>query len=285
MSSSKSIVSRNSRIAALFLVGALLMPTVGLAQTQTAGEASVHAVETAADGLFWISQGQLHFAGENTQSYALPEAAQDASDPSLAVAPDNRLYVAGEGFGVYQSEDGGQSWQKSGSGLPEGPVTAVAAHSTLAHIAYAYSPGDGMYRTEDSGKTWSRIDAGPQETVRVFAHTNLPGSMETGWLFAGTERGVARSMDCFCFWGDAGDLRGEVTALAYDAGAPENVYAVTGNELYHSADGGESWSPIAAPEAVSALAVSDSRLYAGTEQGLLVLNDGQWENIDEQTGK
>jgi hypothetical protein len=104
--------------------------------------------------------------------------------------------------------------------------------------------------------------------------------METGWLFAGTDRGVARSMDCFCLWSDAGDLRGKVTAIAYDAAAPENVYAAVRDKLYHSVDAGENWSSVEAPGRVVDLAVVDSQLVAATEIGLFALHDDQWERVD-----
>lgn len=274
------ILSGKSRLSG-FLLGALLSGITVTANAAT--EASVLAVERGADGSLWVvSPDRLQrLEGQDSKTFALPEEARDSTSLSLAVSADNALYLAGGAFGVYQSEDAGESWSKTISGLPSDSIKAVAAHATLDNIVYAYSTGHGMYRSADGGESWARIDAGPQEPVQAFLHSSMPGSMETGWLFAGTERGVARSMDCFCFWGDAGDLRGEVTALAYDAKSPMNVYASTGASLHHSADGGESWVSLSAPAAVIDLAVSDGQLYAGTEEGLFVLQGDQWEEAVE----
>lgn len=263
-------------VTAVFFVTAMLLATA-VFPVWAAEPRAFDAVETGASGSVWaLGQGQLHqISAGNTQAFALPRGG--AETQSLAVAVDGTLYL-GEKQGVYRSADGGESWQKVVKGLPGGTINAVAAHSSLENIVYAHSPGQGIYISKDRGESWTRIDAGPQEPVKTFLHSNLPGSMETGWLFAGTDRGVARSMDCFCFWGDAGDLRGEVTALAYDAGAPVNVYAVIENAVHHSNDGGETWSRLAeAPAVINDLAASGGQLVLATEGGLFAWQGDQWE--------
>lgn len=100
--------------------------------------------------------------------------------------------------------------------LPDLGVTAIAAHATQPDTLYAYHGKNGMFRSRDGGVEWVNVDSGPREPVQAFLHSDMPGSMESGWLFSGTTHGVARSMDCFCFWGDAGELRGIVSAIGYD---------------------------------------------------------------------
>jgi len=75
----------------------------------------------------------------------------------------------------------------------------MAAHATQPETLYAYHGKEGMFRSRDGGSKWVKVDNGPQESVQAFLHSDMPGSMESGWLFAGTTHGVARSMDCFCF--------------------------------------------------------------------------------------
>jgi len=141
-----------------------------------------------------------------------------------------------------------------------------------------------MFRSRDGGAEWAKVDAGPQEPVQAFLHSDMPGSMESGWLFAGTTRGVARSMDCFCFWGDAGDLRGTVSAISYDPAAPENVYAVVEGQLHHSTDGGETWASVKTPGTVTALTFSPAHGFVTAVEGgnLLALgDDGEWTPVYE----
>lgn len=261
---------------------AVLLLSMGAWAGKTTDPARILAVEAGINGSLWVmGEAQLHrISGNDRQTASLPEPARGMSALSLAVAVDGKIYIAGENLGIYSSTDDGKSWKKVSTETPGSDVNAVVAHSTLDDIVYAHSPGAGIFRSENAGESWERVDAGPQEPIRTFLHSNMEGSMETGWLFAGTTRGVARSMDCFCFWSDAGDLRGEVTALTYDAEAPMNVYGVVGDTLYHSADGGESWSRTAAPDDVNDLAVVGGELYAGTSDGVFIQTGTEWAKTD-----
>lgn len=109
------------------------------------------------------------------------------------------IYVSGVGFGVIRSDDGGMNWQTVNIGLPNLDVTALAIHSFRRDTVYAWLDGQGIYRTEDGGKEWVRVpDQGPpDQDVRALAHSTLPGSMNTGWLYASTPTGAYLSMDCF----------------------------------------------------------------------------------------
>lgn len=195
---------------------------------------------------------------------------------------DGRLYIAGSGSGVWTYGTEIQQWTNLSETLPTQNVTAIAAHSTQAETLYAYIPAVGILRSRDGGSEWIKADGGPPEAIRTFLHSNMPGSMESGWLFAGTSRGVARSMDCFCLWSDAGELQGAVSSLTYNPDSPMNVYAVIDGLPYHSADGGEFWSAMDFAKKVSAIAyASDTgRLIAGTTDGSLLYQaaSGEWHD-------
>lgn len=188
---------------------------------------------------------------------------------AFAVSTKNKdvFYVAAPGGGVMRSTDGGRSWSKQDKGLPKQGVSLLTTHSDQADTVYAYVPGDGIYRSQDRGLSWRKTDSGPQQTLRAFVHTDMPGSMETGWLFAASSDGVRRSMDCFCGWHKAGDLSGEMNAITYDPDEPMRVYAAGKAGLFVSEDGGESWTPLKPPAArVSVLlAIPGSSIYLASE--------------------
>jgi photosystem II stability/assembly factor-like uncharacterized protein len=202
----------------------------------------------------------------------------------MAKGADESLYLAGPGLGIWRYDEASKRWQSLNDTLPDLGVTAIAAHATQAKTLYAYLGESGMFRSRNGGAEWVKVDSGPREPVQAFLHSDMPGSMESGWLFAGTTRGVARSMDCFCFWGDAGELRGTVSAIDYDPSAPENVYAVIEGQLHHSSDGGETWAGLEIPQAVTALTFSAvERLVVGTESGELLSRNasGEWVPVYE----
>ncbi|MBC7185285.1 MAG: hypothetical protein H5U30_17155, partial [Marinobacter sp.] len=219
-----------------------------------------------------------------TTEIPLPPSDSGAQPRSMAKGADESLYLAGPSLGIWRYDEASERWQSLNDTLPDLGVTAIAAHATQAKTLYAYLGASGMFRSRNGGAEWVKVDSGPREPVKAFLHSDMPGSMESGWLFAGTTRGVARSMDCFCFWGDAGQLRGTVSAIDYDPSAPENVYAVIEGQLHHSSDGGETWAGLKIPQAVTALTFSPSEgLVVGTKNGELLSRNasGEWVPVYE----
>ena len=226
-------------------------------------------------------------SGRDWVPIALPAAVAHGRIASIAAAANRKdvLYVAGSAFGVLRSEDGGQSWVARNTGLPSRDVVTLTPHAEAPDTIYAYVSRKGIFRSEDAGAHWRLMDAGPRERISQLIHTNMPGSMQTGWFFAATPSGVDRSMDCFCGWRDAGGLGQRVSAVAYDPHEPKRVYAATADALFVSADGGEQWSRAASPgQAITALVVTPAGLlYAAVGEGELfesVDHGSTWRHVD-----
>ena len=283
----RAMVSRlNSAVSGLFLFAFVaVMPTLVQAQSVNEGQ-SVRALTTDSSGALLVLRQSGLFAldSQNTTEIPLPPSDSGAQPRSMAKGADGSLYLSGPGLGIWRYDEASKRWQSLNDTLPDLGVTAIAAHATQAKTLYAYLGASGMFRSRNGGAEWVKVDSGPREPVQAFLHSDMPGSMESGWLFAGTTRGVARSMDCFCFWGDAGELRGTVTAIDYDPSAPENVYAVIEGDLHHSSDGGETWAGLKIPEPVTALTFSlKEGLVVGTEDGDLLSQNasGEWVPVHE----
>lgn len=206
---------------------------------------------------------------------------------SMAIASkgNGAVYLSGPGIGVLRSEDGGRTWNSRGDGLPEGKLIALATHADQPDTVYAYVTDQGFFRSEDAGASWRLMDKGPREKIVQLVHSNMPGSMQTGWFFAATAKGVKRSMDCFCGWRDAGGLSGKVSAVSYDPSEPRRVYAATSDGLLFSASGGEQWTKLASPAAgiTTLVATPSGALYAAAGDGVLYRTPDQgktWERIN-----
>jgi len=126
---------------------------------------------------------------------------QTSALSGVVVNPDQptTLYVSGRGLGVVRSDDSGSNWRTVNTGLANQDVTALAVHSFRRETLFAWVNEDGVYRTEDGGASWEQMpDQGPpNKDVRGLVHSTLPGSMNTGWLYASTPTGAYLSMDCF----------------------------------------------------------------------------------------
>jgi photosystem II stability/assembly factor-like uncharacterized protein len=161
------------------------------------------AFNPSGGGLFKADSAGLFHLPADAQAWEAIQtsAARNAGLTGVAINPDDpaTLYVSGAGLGVLKSTDGGQSWSEINDGLVSEDVTTLAMHSFRYATLYVWLKDIGIFRTEDSGAHWARMpDQGPPDTaVRGLAHSTLPGSMNTGWLYASTPSGVYLSMDCF----------------------------------------------------------------------------------------
>lgn len=282
--------ARHARTAiTAVLVGGLAVTGLTRAADEGPPRARIVALayDTASDSLIKASPTALYRSqnhGRDWEALALPDS-RGGRITSVAISTNHRtLYIAGT-FGILRSSDGGHRWTSKRNGLPAGAVVAVSAHAVQPDTVYAYVARKGIYRSEDAGDHWRLMDNGPHEAILQFVHSNMPGSMQTGWLFAATAKGVRRSMDCFCGWRDAGGLSRSISAIAYDAGETRTVYAAAPGAVLVSTDGGEHWRDLPAPgNAISALlvtrtgvlyaAVSDGELYRSTDHGR------QWSLVD-----
>lgn len=280
------------RLATVALtVGLIAMP--GTAPAEPAhlirGEVVALAHDNAAGMLIAATTEAIYRRGDDDRDWtklALPPELPGGRIEAMAVAAQGKwIYVAAPG-GVLRSGDGGKSWTAAGDdGLPAGDIVALAAHADRADTVYVHVAGRGIFRSEDGGSRWQLMDEGPQVGIVRLIHSAMPGSMQTGWLFAATDQGVRRSMDCFCGWRPAGGLDSAVRAVAYDPAYPRRIYAATVEGLFSSPDGGEAWDRMSTPSPrVTALVATPAGiLYAADSGGALFRSTDHartWERVD-----
>jgi photosystem II stability/assembly factor-like uncharacterized protein len=277
--------------AATLLFGLLAICSIAAADPPESSRGKIVALafDEATTTLFKAYPNALYQsadAGRNWARVILPAAAIGKIAAVATAAHGNgSFYVAGPGMGVLRSEDRGRSWVAENRGLPSREIAALTAHADKPDTIYAYVARRGIFRSEDAGGHWRLMDAGPRDRILQFIHSNMPGSMQTGWFFAATAKGVDRSMDCFCGWRDAGGLARVVNAVAYDPRQPKQVYAATAEGIFVSKDGGEQWSRVNAPgRHVTALVVASSgEVYAAADQGVLFRSDDHgdtWQRVN-----
>lgn len=275
-------------LSAIALLAGLLAVHYAIARVTASAPSPVVALATDASNhvLLKATARALYRSNDDGRDWtriALPNTAGRIAALAISARKPGQLYVGGPGLGILRSDDDGRTWLALNKGLPNRDVEALAAHADQAGTVYAYLAGQGIFRSQDGGTDWRLMDRGPREPLLHLVHSNMPGSMQTGWLFAATATGVARSMDCFCGWRRAGQLTGKVSAVAYDPRQPQQIYAAQGKTLFLSKNGGEQWTPLNAPgAAVTALLVTPGGvLYAASNDVLFrSADEGKtWEQV------
>lgn len=277
------------RNAMSLLLGAVSLTGLGLASLGAiAAQPSLPDLtyDVAGQRLLKIEDNTLSQSvnkGRSWQVIALPAAVAQGGNLITAAVPaesDNMLYVAGSAIGVQRSEDNGESWQALNAGLPSQDVVAFAIHRNQPQTLYAVVADNGVYQSENAGQTWKKMDGGPTQAIRRLVHSDMEGSMQTGWLYAVSDDAVRLSMDCFCGWRLTGNLEaGKIYDVVYDLDDPRQVMASTEQGLFRSDDGGQVWQPVAGTEEgedrVALALTPEGSLYALDTEGNLMTSIDQ----------
>jgi len=242
----------------------------------------------AASGGVWKSQDggttfKPVFDREPVQS--IGAIALDPGNPKIVWVGTGESWTRNSvsiGDGIYKSTDGGETWTHMG--LPESErITRIAVDPKDSNTVYACVPGKlwsdsadrGLYKTADGGATWLLVLKGPNLSTGCSSLTLNPDNPEE--LFAG-------------MW----DFRRKGWTFRSGGDGPT---AYSGSGLFHSTDGGRSWTAMTAASSKGlpptpwgrvevVYAPSDAhRVYAFIENvrsALYVSNDGgaTWEERD-----
>ncbi|NDJ76495.1 MAG: hypothetical protein GYB65_09565 [Chloroflexi bacterium] len=80
---------------------------------------------------------------------------------AVSTTTPRRVLAGVDGYGVYVSDDGGQTWQAGIAGLEaNGSLHDLLVDPTNPQIVYASDHSSGVYRSTDGGITWIRINDG-----------------------------------------------------------------------------------------------------------------------------
>lgn len=172
---------------------------------------------------------------------------------SIAINPkDPRVLYAGTTGGVYRSDDGAASWKKINNGLiPDSELMAAMALGVNVIVIDPFDPDvvyagttKGLFRTNTRGEVWERIGlALPDPYVSsIVVHPT-----DRNWLCIGGPGGVWKSRDGGRTFHtiNNGLTTLNIRTLAMSPHNPEELFAGTnGSGLYHSTNGGSSWTPM-----------------------------------------
>lgn len=168
------------------------------------------------------------------------------------------LFCGTFGQGLWRSIDAGAQWERVGSGIAGGEVTAVAVsaaeRSGSSGVVWAGTEPSAIYRSEDQGGHWQECtDLKTLPSASTWSFPPRPWTHHVRWiepdsttanrLFVAIELGgVMRSEDGGRSWEDRKPhARCDPHTLRTHCLAPGRVYEAAGDGYAESSDGGERW--------------------------------------------
>ena len=190
-----------------------------------------------------------------------------SSGVNLITAPsDARVVYYVTDPGLSRSDNGGQSWQPAGDGLPMEYQTALvlslAVDPSDKNIVYAgtggfVGQGQCVYKSTDGGDTWSPANRGMLD-YRITALAVDPHQPQV--VYAGSDSGdLFKSSDGGATWSSLteklkviqnGEPR-EVRSIQIDPGTGFVYLEANNSEVLYSSDGGGKWRALGNPPSLN----------------------------------
>jgi photosystem II stability/assembly factor-like uncharacterized protein len=166
-----------------------------------------------------------------------------------------RVYVAAEHDGLYQTDDAGAHWSK----LFDGDIRAVAVDPIDEDVIYAGTEPIHLYRSEDRGQSWEELIAlqdfpeevrftwwGPQpphqgHVANIFIHPE-----DTNTIYLCLEHGgIVRSFDRGATWEDVskGISYPDMHVVRALPGSRTRYYTSSARAFFTSEDPAKGWIP------------------------------------------
>jgi len=141
--------------------------------------------------------------------------------------------------------DGGVSWQAWNFGLFDLGVLCIAVSGAYAQDKTVYIGTEtGIFVSENGGRAWQETNF-PPDFAPVLGLALSPKFVDDGIVLAGTESsGLWYSDNRGKSWQQVLDTDA-VNAIWFASDFPKttDVLAVSNQNVWHSSDGGQSWSP------------------------------------------
>ncbi|MBC7886121.1 MAG: hypothetical protein H7X99_11645 [Saprospiraceae bacterium] len=201
-----------------------------------------------------------------------------AFNPDQVYCPEDKKPETSASNIVFQSVDGGQTWQDASAGLPKDMyVHNIYASSGEVYLSYA----NGMYRS-------STMSAAPKWEKEIFLNESVSN------IFPGKSGPYAHSYESGLFQKLSGTgvwitvykvLKDKIvrTVLEIQDGI---VLVGCDNGIFKSSDEGKTWKQVLDDVMVTSIVMSESVLIGGSSKGLLRSEDGgeHWDLVLTKDG-
>ncbi len=186
--------------------------------------------------------------GKTWSPVALGESAADTPD-SIVIADSRRATYAIRGIDLFEARRGTHGWTRLGVirdprfQLDHMYVLSFEATSRvlLAGLGNQIAKqSGGLFRSTNGGRTWAAYPA----LIGLTIYDILIADDEAKTVFLATQRGVFRTRDAGESWENLGPegVAARIRDLAIDVRSGSLFAATSGDGIWKSTDGGDSWT-------------------------------------------
>jgi len=150
--------------------------------------------------------------------------------------------------GIYRSGDGGDTWTRLTSGLPndlvgKADLAVSPAKPDRLYVLIEAKPGSGLYRSEDAGRTFTAVDTTTRGLItRPFYYMNIDADpANADIVYVGTES-YYKSVDGGRTWSTMATPHGDNHDLWINPRNSSIMIQSNDGGANVSLDGGRSWS-------------------------------------------
>jgi len=199
------------------------------------------------------------------------------------------MYSAGVAGGIWKSTDAGENWVALDDMMVNLAVTTLTLSPTDNKTLYAGTGegffngdalrGDGVFKSTDAGATWQQIESTSNNPDFRYINKIEASTLVEGRLFAATRGGLFRSDDAGETWSQLRDGTSWVGCLDIklsNDGETEQMLLSCGSfgvaTVYHSADGGETITPVIEDELLGRTTLTYSPSHPNIAYALAATN-------------
>jgi|GEM_PF-1461023 len=165
---------------------------------------------------------------------------------------DQTIFVGFYNFSTYKSTDGGENWRSVG--LRGTTALSLSPDYLKDQSVFAGNLDGGVSKSTDGGTNWTPLNSGLPiswvQKIRLSPDFTLDQTLFTGLGVNGDGPGVYRSMNSGNQWQESNNginIMREIESLAISPTFKNDDTIFAGairNDVYKSADGGDSWSMV-----------------------------------------
>jgi len=204
----------------------------------------------------------------------------------VILSGDGRIYLPDFAYGVFYSDDFGQTWTGIGEFTPEGCAAFGLHPSGVLFAGLTYTGIGFIHRSENNGATWEAIPLPNYNSNYAVEHIHFNSQ---GHVFLGTINGIYRSIDVGITWEQVNYGLNGVQVYSMTIDDQDHIYVLTTQPglfdgYYRSMDNGSTWETLDWVQDINyALDIVgvEGHIYAINDQTIFITSDaGQtWSEL------